>query len=158
MDHHCLPVTHTYPQRRQEIKYPELHDDESPIEFFNKLEWTAHYNRLSADDKVFTLRLHLHGKTSRAFCTLIDEEDMDNYDHVKATLLEALGDTPTRADWKWWQLHFRQGDYPMEYAQTVLLLNNRRLKEAPDRKSVLELVALYKFLHSLPAEMHEVCG
>ena len=83
---------------RAHIKTPKWSHDEIPFEYLLKFEKAMKHNRSEWGQ---LLPVYLSGKAQASFAQ-VGEEMLDNYDLVKETMLESLGDTPASADRRWY--------------------------------------------------------
>ena len=79
---------------------------------------------------------------------------LDDYDTVKETLLESLGDTPSSADRRWWALNRQSGEDPGAFYLRVRSTRLRRLHGLKTREEICEKVILSRFLSLLPQDSY----
>ena len=108
--------------RASSIKIPKWSDDEIPFEYFVKFEKAVTHN----------------GIEKSAWGQLLP----DDFEAVKATLLESLGDTPASADRKWWSLSRQSGEEPGSFYLRVRALGLRRLHGLVSKNEITEKMIL----------------
>ena len=79
---------------------------------------------------------------------------LDDYDAVKETLLESLGDTPSSADRRWWTLNRQSGEDPGAFYLRVRSTGLRWLHGLKTREEICEKVILSRFLSLLPQDCY----
>ena len=132
------------------MKVPKWTDDEIPFEYFNKLEKALKHNGVDKAEWGHLLPVYLAGRAQAAFAQ-VDQDNLDDYDVVKDTLLESLGDTPASADRKWWTLSRQAGEEAGSFYLRVRATGIRRLYGLATREEILEKVVLSRFLSLLPS-------
>ena len=135
------------------VKVPKWTDEDTPSDYFNKLEKALKHNGVDKSQWGHILPLYLTGRAQAAFAQ-VDPEALDDYDLVKATVLESLGDTPASADRKWWSLSRQSGEEAGSFYLRVRAVGIRRLCGLASREEILEKIVLSRFLSLLPAECY----
>ena len=79
---------------------------------------------------------------------------VEDYESVKATLLESLGDTPACADRRWWTLSRQASEEPGSFYLRVRATGLRRLHGLATREEITENVILSRFLSLLPSDCY----
>ena len=69
------------------------------------------HNRVAQGEWGHLRPVYLSGR-AQAFLSQVPDDMLDDYDVVKETLLESLGDTPSSADRRWWTLNRQSGEDP----------------------------------------------
>ena len=139
--------------RGAQIKIPKWTDDETPFEYFGKFEKALKHNGVEKKSWGQLLPVYLAGRAQAAFAQ-VDSESLEDYESVKATLLEFLGDTPASADRRWWSLSRQVNEEPGSFYLRVRATGLRRLHGLATREEILEKVILSRFLSLLPAECY----
>ena len=85
------------------IKLTRWSDDNIPSLFFKKYKKAMGHNRHAKSEWGSLLPVYLTGRAQAAFSQVADD-DLDNWELVKESMLELLGDTPSFADHRWWTL------------------------------------------------------
>ena len=135
------------------IPVPKWADDEVPSEFFNKLEKALAHNGVDRSTWGRLLPVYLSGKAQAAFAQ-VDSASVDDYDSVKNTLLESLGDTPASADRKWWSLSRLPGEDAGSFYLRIRAIGIRRLHGLLSREEIVEKMILSRFLSLLPSDSY----
>ena len=135
------------------VKVPKWTDEEIPFEYFNKLEKALKHNGVENSAWGHLLPVYFAGRAQAAFAQ-VDQEALDDYDVVKATLLESLGDTPASADRKWWSLSRQPGEEAGSFYLRVRATGIRRLHGLATREEILEQIVLSRFLSLLPSDCY----
>ena len=97
--------------RASQIKIPKWTDEEIPNEYFTKFEKALKHNGVEKNSWGQLLPVYLAGRAQAALAQ-VDADDLADYESVKETLLDSLGDTPASADRKWWSLSRQAGEEP----------------------------------------------
>lgn len=139
--------------RRTHIKIPKWCDEEVPSEYFTKFEKALKHNGVPEASWGQLLPVYLAGKAQAAFAQ-VDPEALDDYQAVKDTLLESLGDTPASADRKWWSLFRQSGEEAGAFYLRIRATGIRRLHGLASREEILEKVILSRFLSLLPSDCY----
>ena len=84
----------------------------------------------------------------------MDPASLDDYDAVKATMLDSLGDTPASADRRWWTLSRQAGEEAGAFYLRVRATGIRRLHGCDSREEVCERVILSRYLSLLPSDCY----
>ena len=139
--------------RASHIKIPKWSDEEIPFEYFVKFEKAVKHNKIEKGAWGQLLPVYLAGRAQAALAQ-VDADELDDYDAVKATLLESLGDTPASADRKWWSLNRMSGEEPGSFYLRVRAIGLRRLYGLSTREEITEKIILSRFLSLLPADCY----
>ena len=139
--------------KSSQIKIPKWTDEETPFEYFNKFEKALKHNGVDKAAWGQLLPVYLAGKAQAAFAQ-VDSAALDDYEAVKATLLESLGDTPASADRRWWSLFRQSGEEAGSFYLRVRATGIRRLHGLATREEILEKVILSRFLSLLPSDCY----
>ena len=135
------------------VKPPKWTDEEIPNEYFSKYEKTLVHNGVARSEWGQLLPVYLTGRAQAALAQ-VDTDCLNDYETVKATLLESLGDTPASADRKWWTLSRLPGEEPGSFYLRVRSVGLRRLHGLSSREEILEKEIFSRFLSLLPAECY----
>ena len=138
------------PSSRSHVKIPKWTDEETPYEYFNKFEKALKHNGVDKAAWGQLLPVYLAGKAQAAFAQ-VDSASLDDYEAVKAVLLESLGDTPASADRKWWSLYRQAGEDAGSFYLRVRATGIRRLHA---REEILEKIVLSRFVSLLPSDSY----
>ena len=147
----AVPVASSHPAPSSHVKIPKWTDEDTPSEFFNKLETALTHNGVDRATWGRLLPVYLAGKAQAAFAQ-VDQSSLADYDSVKAILLEALGDTTACADRRWWTLARQPGEEPAQFYLRVRATGLRMLSDFTSRDAVVEQVILSRFLSLLPSD------
>ena len=135
------------------IKVPKWTDDEIPYQFFTKLEKAWTHNGTDKRTWGHLLPVYLAGRAQAAFAQ-VDLASLDDYEAVKATMLESLGDTPASADRKWWTLSRQEGEEAGAFYLRVRATGIRRLHGLHSREEICEKVILSRYMSLLPPDCY----
>ena len=138
---------------RAHVKTPKSSDDEIPFEYFVKFEKAMMHNRIAKSEWGHLLPAYLSGK-AQAFFTQVTDDMLDDYELVKETMLESLGDTPARQDRRWWTMARQTGEDPGAFYLRVRSTGLQRLHGLRSREEVVEIIILSRFLSLLPQECY----
>ena len=134
---------------RTKIKVPKWCDDETPHDYFTKYEQAMRHNGEPETQWGYLLPVYVSGKAQAAFKEIPDEL-LHDYNAVKTALLNSLGDTPSNAGRKWWTLACQSGETYNSLYLRVYTTNLRRLEGAYDRQSIIDRLAMSRFMSLLP--------
>ena len=95
----------------------------------------------------------MSGKAQAAFAQ-VDPSSVGDYELVKNTLLESLGDTPASADRKWWSLSRLPGEDAGSFYLRIRAVGIRRIHGLSSREEIMEKMILSRFLFLLPADSY----
>ena len=141
------------PARSVQVKPPKWTDEETPHEYFSKYEKAMLHNGVEKSAWGQLLPVYLAGRAQPALAQ-VEVDGLDDYESVKATLLESLGDTPESADRKWWSLGRLPGEEPGSFYLRVRSVGLRRLYGLSSKEEITEKVILSRFLSLLPADCY----
>ena len=139
--------------RMTHIKIPKFSDDDIPSEYFIKFEKALTHNGIEKRTWGQLLPVYLAGKAQAAFAQ-VDPDSLDDYEAVKETLLESLGDTPASADRKWWTLNRQNNEDPGSFYLRVRAIGLRRLHGLASKEEIIEKTILSRFLSLLYPECY----
>ena len=134
--------------RMAHIEIPKFSDDDIPSEYFIKFEKALLHNGIEKGTWGQLLPVYLSGRAQAAFAQ-VDPDSLDNYEVVKKTLLESLGDTPASADRKWWTLNRMSNEDPGAFYLRIRAIGLRRLHGLANKEEVIEKTILSRFLSLL---------
>ena len=97
------------------------------------------------------LSIYLTGK-AQDFLKEIPVDLHHDYDSIKGSLLNWMGDTPSQAACKWWTATRRSGETYSSFYSCLVNLNICSMEGAPNRQSILNCALLYRIMHSLPPD------
>ena len=143
------------PARSVRVKPPKWSDDETPYKYFGKYEKAMLHTGVEKSAWGQLLPVYLAGRAQAALAQ-VDMSALDDYDAVKAVLLESLGDTPASADRKWWSLNRQPGEEPGSFYLRVRSLGLRRIHGMTSKDAVVEHMILSRYLSLLPADCYGV--
>ena len=139
--------------RSANIKPPRWSDEDTPSEYFNKFEKAMKHNRVDRREWGHLLPVYLSSRAQASF-SQVSEESLDDYDSVRETLLESLGDAPASADRRWWALGRYSGEDPGAFYLRVRSTGLRHLHGLKTREEVVEKTILSRFLSLLSQECY----
>ena len=139
--------------RTAHIKTQKWTDDETPSEYFVKFEKAMAHNRIPKREWGQLLPVYLSGKAQASF-TQVGDEMLDDYERVKETILESLGDTPASAGQRWWTMARQTGEDPGAFYLRVRSTGLRRLHGLKTREEIIEQFILSRFLSLLPQDCY----
>ena len=139
--------------RPAQIKTPKWSDEETPFEYFTKYEKAMRHNGIDKGTWGQLLPVYLSGRAQASFAQ-VDPDTLDDYDAVKETMLESLGDTPASADRRWWTLSRLSGEEAGTFYLRVRSTGIRRFHGLKTREEVCEKVILSRFLSLLPPDCY----
>ena len=143
----------TRPPRPVQVKPPKWSDDDTPYDYFSKYEKAMAHNGVDKAEWGRLLPVYLAGRAQVALAQ-VNAEDIDDYEQVKSTLLNSLGDTPSSADRKWWSLSRLPGEEPGSFYLRVRAIGLRRLHGLTSVGEITEKVILSRFLSLLSADCY----
>ena len=141
------------PPRSVQVKPPRWSDDDTPYDYFSKYEKAMAYNGVDKAEWGQLLPVYLAGRAQAALAQ-VDVADLADYEQVKSTLLDSLGDTPCSADRKWWSLSRLSGEDPGSFYLRVRAIGLRRLHGITSIAKMTEKIILSRFLSLLSADCY----
>ena len=135
------------------IKLTCWSDDDIPSEFFKKYEKAMGHNRHAKSEWGSLLPVYMTGRVQAAFSQVADD-DLDNWELVKESLLELLGDTPSFADRRWWTLSRLPNEDIGAFYLRIRSTRLRRVDGLKTRDEVVEQTILSHFLSLLPQDCY----
>ena len=138
------------PPRIAQIKTPKWSDEETPFEYFTKYKKAMRHNGIDRSTWGQLLPVYLSGRAQASFAQ-VDDDTLDDYDAVKATM---LGDTPASADRRWWTLSRQTGEEAGAFYLRVRSTGTRRFHWLATKEEVCERVILSRFLSLLSPECY----
>ena len=142
------------PAPRAQVKVPTWSDAESPTTYFSKLEKAFTLNGVPRPQWGQSVHVHLTGEAQDALAQ-VPLASLEDYDVIKATVLDALGDTPEHADRDWWSLHRKSGEDACAFYLRIRACGILRLQGLMSKDEILEKLVLSRFLSLLPANSYE---
>ena len=136
-----------------QIKIPKWSDEDIPYEYFNKFERAMAHNGIARGAWGQLLPVYLSGRAQASYAQ-VNVGALDDYDVVKQTMLESLGDTPASADRRWWTLSRRSGEEAGSFYLRVRSTGIRRLDGLTTREEVCERIILSRYLSLLPPDCY----
>ena len=136
------------------VPVPKWTDEEKPFEFFSKYEMAQKHNGVVRGEWGQLLQVYLSGKAQAAYAQ-VDPEKLEDYEAVKATMLESLGDTPADADRLWWTIRRQHGETMGSFYLRLRSTATRRFYGVETRDEVVEKVLLSRFLYLLSPECYD---
>ena len=141
------------PPPRAQVKVPKWSDEEIPSAYFSKLEKALTLNGVPRSQWGQNIHVHLSGKAQDAL-SQVPLASLDDYDVIKATLLDALGDTPSSADRNWWSLVRKAGEDACAFYLRIRACGIMRLQGLVSKEEILEKLVLSRFLSLLSADSY----
>ena len=138
---------------RAQVKVPLWTEDESPTNYFSKLEKALTLNGVPRSQWGQNIHVHLTGRAQDALAQ-VPLVSLEDYDVIKATLLDALGDTPEFADRSWWSLGRKAGEDACAFYLRIRACGILRLQGLTTKEEILEKLVLSRFLSLLPADSY----
>ena len=135
------------------IKTPKWSDEETPYEYFTKYEKAMIHNGVDRTTWGQLLPVYLSGRAQASFAQ-VDSATLDDYDAVKSTMLESLGDTRASADRRWWTLSRKSGEEAGAFYLRVRSTGLRRFDGLASKEEVCERVILSRFLSLLSPDCY----
>ena len=139
--------------KRPQIKVPKWSDDETPYEYFTKFEKAMSHNGVERRTWGHLLPVYLSGRAQASFAQ-VDASSLDDYNLVKSTMLESLGDTPASTDRRWWSLSCRSGEEAGAFYLRIRSTGIRRFDGLTTKEELCERVILSRFLSLLFPECY----
>ena len=139
--------------RTAHIKTPKWTDEENTYEYFTKYEKAMTHNKVAKSEWGHLLPVYLSGRDQASF-SQVGEDMLDDYELVKETMLESLGDTPASADRCWWTINRHTGKAPGAFYLRVCSTGLRRLHGLRSRDEVVERTILSSYLSLLSQECY----
>ena len=147
------PVASASTPRLTQIKTPKWSDEETPFEYFTKYEKAMRHNGIDRNTWGQLLPVYLSGRAQASFAQ-VDSDTLDDYDAVKATMLESLADTPASVDRRWWTLSRQNGEEAGTFYLRVRSTGIRRFHGLATKEEVCEKVILSRFLSLLSPDCY----
>ena len=138
---------------RVKVKLPLWSEDETPSIFFSKLEKALTLNGVPRAQWGQNVHVQLAGSAQNALAQ-VPLDAMEDYDIIKTTLMEALGDTPTVADRNWWSISRKSGEDIYAFYLRIRACGILRIQGLTSRDEILEKLVLSRFLSLLPADSY----
>ena len=135
------------------MKIPKWSDEELPFEYFGKFEKALKHNRIPKAERGQLLPVYLSGKAQASFAQ-VEDDMMDDYDLVKETVLESLGDTPASADRRWWSLARQTEEDAGAFYLRLRATGLRQLHGLKTREEIIDQLIWSRFLSLLPQECY----
>ena len=139
--------------RGSQVKVPKWTDDEVPFDYFSKFEKALKHNGVPSSSWGQLLPIYLTGRAQAALAQ-VNLEVADDYEVIKVTLLDSLGDTPVSADRKWWTLSRLPSEEPSQFYLRVRSIGLRKLHGLKERDEFVEHIVLSRFMSLLPSECY----
>ena len=114
---------------------------------------TMRHNGIDKNTWGQLLPVYLSGRAQAAF-SQVDLDSLNDYDAVKATMLESLGDTPASTDRRWWTLSRQSGEEAGTFYLRVRSTGIRRFHGLATKEEVCEKVILSRFLSLLSPDCY----
>ena len=141
------------PAKLVSIKVPNWTDQDTPSEYFRKYEQAQLHNGTARSAWGRLLPVYLTGRAQAALAQ-VDAAVLGDYEVVKETLLESLGDTPACADKRWWTLSRQSGEAAGAFYLRVRSTGMRRMHGLDSKQEICDKMILSRFLSLLPAECY----
>ena len=138
---------------RVKVKLPLWSEDETPSNFFSKLEKALTLNGVPRSQWGQNVHVQLAGSAQNALAQ-VPLDSIEDYDIIKTTLLEALGDTPDFADRNWWSITRKPGEDVYAFYLRIRACGILRIQGLTSRDEILEKLVLSRFLSLLPADSY----
>ena len=139
---------------RAQVKVPLWSEDESPTNFFSKVEKALTLNGVPRSQWGQNIHVQLTGRAQDALAQ-VPLVSIEDYDVIKTTVLDALGDTPEFADRGWWSLSRKTGEDAYEFYLRIRACCILRLQGLSTKEEILEKLVLSRFLSLLPADSYD---
>ena len=141
------------PPRSVQVKPPKWSDDDTPYDYFAKYEKAMAHNGVDKAEWGQLLPVYLAGRAQAALAQ-VNVADLVDYEKVKPTLLDSLGDTPCSADRKWWSLSRLSGEDLGSFYLRIRAIGLRRLHGITTVAKMTEQIILSRFLSLLSADCY----
>ena len=141
------------PPPRAQVKVPKWSDEEIPSAYFSKYEKALTLNGVPRSQWGQNIHVHLSGKAQDAL-PQVPSTSLDDYDVIKATVLDALGDTPSTADRNWWSIVRKAGEDACAFYLRIRACGIMRLQGLISKEEILEKLVLSRFLSLLSADSY----
>ena len=135
------------------IDIPKWVDGESPSDYFGKFEQALTHNGVEKSKWGALLQVYLSGSAQAAFKQL-NPDILDDFDKVKAEMLESLGDTPEGVDKRWFGLGRQRGESHRALFRRVHNTGFRRMDGLETKIECCDKMILSKFLTLLTPECY----
>ena len=132
---------------------PKWSEEDKPHEYFQKFEKAMKHNSVDKTKWGHVLPIYLTGRAQTAY-SQVPEETIDDYEALKHTMLETLGDTPASADREWWTLSRWSGETAGEYRMRIQALGTRRMHGLETKEEIKEMMVLSRFMSTLPPDCY----
>ena len=111
------------------------------------------HNEVAKSEWGHLLPVYLSGRAQASF-SQVGDDTLDDYELVKETMLESLGDTPASADRRWWTINHHTGEAPGAFYLRVRSTGLHRLHGLRSRDEVVERTILSRYLSLLSQECY----
>ena len=138
---------------RVKVKLPLWSEDETPSNFFSKMEKALTLNGVPRSQWGQNIHVQLAGSAQNALAQ-VPLDSIEDYDVIKTTLLDALGDTPEFADRNWWSISRKSGEDVYAFYLRIRACGILRLQGLTSKDEILEKLVLSRFLSLLPADSY----
>ena len=142
------------PPKLSHIDVPKWSDEETPFEYFSKYLKAQKHNGVDRGEWGNMLQVYLSGRAQAAYAQ-VNEETLGDYDAVKDTMLQSLGDTPEEADRSWWTLRRRNSESIGSFYLRMRSTGSRRFHGLETKEEVIEKVLLSRYLYLLSPECYD---
>ena len=136
------------------IKVPKWSEEENPFEFFSKYEKAQRHNGVAKDQCGSLLQVYLSGSAQAAYAQ-VQDDILDDFELVKHTMLQALGDTPEEADRRWWTLKRKSGESLGAFQLRMRATHTRRFYGIDSKEDMAEKILLSRFMYLLPSDCYD---
>ena len=141
------------PPPRSQVKIPKWSDGEIPSAYFTKLEKALTLNGVPRSEWGQNIHVHLSGRAQDALAQ-VPLISIDDYDVIKDTILDALGDTPDSADRSWWSMMRKSGEDACAFYLRIRACGIMRLQGLISKEEILEKLVLSRFLSLLSQDCY----
>ena len=141
------------PPPRAQVKIPKWSDGEIPSAYFTKLEKALTLNGVPRSEWGQNIHVHLSGRAQDALAQ-VPLLSIDDYDVIKDTILDALGDTPDSADRSWWSMVRKSGEDACAFYLRIRACGIMRMQGLISKEEILEKLVLSRFLSLLSQDCY----
>ena len=141
------------PPPRAQVKIPKWSDGEIPSAYFTKLEKALTLNGVPRSEWGQNIHVHLSGRAQDALAQ-VPLISIDDYDVIKDTILDALGDTPDSADRSWWSMVRKSGEDACAFYLRIRACGIMRMQGLISKEEILEKLVLSRFLSLLSQDCY----
>ena len=135
------------------VDIPKWVEGENPSDYFAKYEQALSHKGVERSKWGSLLQVYISGSAQASF-KQVNPELLKDYDQVKCEMLESLGDTPERADKRWFGLSRQRGENHRALFRRVHNTGYRRMDGLKSKEECCNKMILSKFMTLLSSDCY----